>query len=135
MRAMLAALATLCLATPALAAGQIACSQIPAAQHFVDGLKPGPNTKAAQQHLDAAKKAKSDQECVTELGHVNYYAKRSAAADKRVASAAHKSKKSKRTASAPHRAGAVQCADAMHQNRPGGSDYKGPPVAGCKRVP
>jgi len=25
----------------------------------------------------------------------------------------------------------VQCADALHQNRPGGSDYSGPPVAGC----
>jgi hypothetical protein len=26
---------------------------------------------------------------------------------------------------------AVQCADALHQNRPGGSDYDGPPVPGC----
>jgi len=25
----------------------------------------------------------------------------------------------------------VQCADAFHQNRPGGSDYSGPPVPGC----
>jgi hypothetical protein len=23
------------------------------------------------------------------------------------------------------------CADPLHQNRPGGSDYRGPPVAGC----
>jgi hypothetical protein len=25
----------------------------------------------------------------------------------------------------------VQCADALHQDRPGGSDYRGPPVVGC----
>jgi hypothetical protein len=25
----------------------------------------------------------------------------------------------------------VQCADALHQDRPGGTDYHGPPVAGC----
>jgi predicted small secreted protein len=28
-------------------------------------------------------------------------------------------------------AGGEGCADALHQNRPGGSDYHGPPVAGC----
>jgi hypothetical protein len=26
----------------------------------------------------------------------------------------------------------VRCADWLHQNRPGGSDYHGPPVAGCR---
>jgi hypothetical protein len=26
---------------------------------------------------------------------------------------------------------AVKCADWLHQSRPGGSDYKGPPVPGC----
>jgi hypothetical protein len=26
---------------------------------------------------------------------------------------------------------AVQCADALHQGRPGGTDYYGPPVPGC----
>ena len=26
---------------------------------------------------------------------------------------------------------AVQCADVLHQDRPGGSDYHGPPVPGC----
>ena len=26
---------------------------------------------------------------------------------------------------------ATQCADLLHQERPGGSDYKGPPVPGC----
>ena len=25
----------------------------------------------------------------------------------------------------------VQCADALHQDRPGGADYHGPPVVGC----
>jgi hypothetical protein len=27
----------------------------------------------------------------------------------------------------------VRCADWLHQNRPGGSDYHGPPVKGCRR--
>ncbi len=29
----------------------------------------------------------------------------------------------------------IRCADALHQNRPGGSDYKGPPVPECPRLP
>jgi hypothetical protein len=28
----------------------------------------------------------------------------------------------------------VRCADLLHQNRPGGSDYNGPPVPGCQRA-
>ena len=106
---------------PATAA--ISCADIPAAQKFVDGLKPGPNTKAAQAHLDAAKSATSDSQCVAELKKVNTYAARSAAADKRSAS--------RGTRKARH----VQCADALHQSRPGGTDYHGPPVAGCPRRP
>ena len=70
MRAALALAATVFLATPALAADKIECAQIPHAQSFIDGLKPGPNTKAAQRHLDAAKNAKSDKDCVAELGKV-----------------------------------------------------------------
>jgi hypothetical protein len=99
----------------------ISCSQISDAQHFVDGLHPGPNTSAAQQHLDAAKQASDagDQKrCVSELSRVDYYARRSAAADKRGATGHHRR---------------VQCADALHQNRPGGTDYHGPAVAGCPR--
>ncbi|HEY3916390.1 MAG TPA: hypothetical protein VGL83_01295 [Stellaceae bacterium] len=106
---------------------QIACSQISDAQHFVDGLKPGPNTRAAQQHLDSAKaasQARNDRQCVSELGRVNYYAKRSAAADKRAAT--------RHQVSAHSRVRHVQCADATHQNRPGGTDYHGPAVPGCK---
>lgn len=103
------------------AAAAISCSDVPAAQKFVDGLKPGPNTKAAQAHLAAAKSATSDSQCVAELNQVNKYAGRSAAADKRMAS------RGKR----PVRH--VQCADAMHQSRPGGTDYHGPAVAGCPR--
>ena len=140
--------AAVLLATPALAADKIECSQIPDAQAFVDKLKPGPNTKAAQAHLDAAKAAKSDQECVTELGKVNYYAKRSAAADARAngkAAPAVTTKPAPPKATAPTAtqpkvakakpAVAVQCADPLHQDRPGGSDYRGPPVPGCKPVP
>lgn len=139
MRVMLTAVAAVVmLAGPALAqtqnpqdqtaqnqGSQITCSQVDDAQHFVDGLKPGPNTRAAQKHLDAAKAASqagNDQQCVQELGRVNYYARRSAAADKRVAEAG----------SHPH-ARHVLCADALHQNRPGGSDWHGPSL-GCPKV-
>jgi hypothetical protein len=140
MRAVLALVATVFLATPVLAADKIECAQIPHAQSFIDGLKPGPNTQAAQRHLDAAKNAKSDKDCVAELGKVNYYAKRSAAADARIANgqaAAHseaKPKKGKVKTAKAKPGSAIQCADSLHQDRPGGSDYKGKPVAGCKRV-
>ncbi|HLI21588.1 MAG TPA: hypothetical protein VKV32_10750 [Stellaceae bacterium] len=119
----------LCAARPALAqqgGSQITCAQIGDAQHFVDGLKPGPNTSAAQKHLDAAKAASqagNDKQCVQELGRVDYYARRSAAADKRAAAgAAH-----------PRPRRHVLCADAIHQNRPGGSDWHGPSY-GCPKV-
>lgn len=111
------------------ATSHITCSQIPDAQRFVGGLQPGPNTSAAQQHLDAAKRAADagdDRQCVSELGRVNTYASRSAAADKR-ATAHHAS------AHTPTHHRHVLCADAMHQNRPGGTDYHGPAVAGCTR--
>ena len=137
MRSIFATAALLLLAAPALAATQIECSQIPHAQAFIDGLKPGPNTKLAQQHLDAAKKAKSDKQCVDELGKVNYYAKRSAAADKHTPQSAAKPPKAKKappkTAKAK-RPRTVQCADLLHQNRPGGTDYRGPPVPACNRA-
>ncbi len=121
-------------AAPALAAEKIECSQIPHAQSFVDGLKPGPNTVAAQRHLDAAKTAKSDQQCVTELGKVNYYAKRSAAVDKRLAAAGfHQAKKPNAKMAKSKAIRTAQCADTLHQDRPGGSDYKGM-SAGCKKT-
>ena len=101
------------LAIPSLAWGAgISCSQIPDAQNYLNGLRPGPNTRAAQHHLDLARAARSDAQCVSELRIVDRYAKRSAALDRR--------------------ATRVLCADALHQNRPGGSDYRGPPVAGCR---
>jgi len=128
MRLLLAVLIGLRLATPALAADQFQCAQIPHAQKFLDGLKPGPNTSAAQRHLDAAKSAHSDQQCVAELKKVDYYARRSLAADQRAA----KTKHATRTKTA-RRAHSTQCADGLHQSRPGGSDYKGRPVAACTR--
>lgn len=124
MRVLLLILLGLGLASPAFAADQFQCSQIPKAQQFINGLKPGPNTRAAQQHLDAAKAAHSDRQCVAELKKVDYYARRSAAADKAAARQA-----------AAHRPRHAQCADALHQDRPGGTDYHGPAVAGCARPP
>ena len=115
-----ATLVAFVLAAPGLAWGAgITCSQIPDAQRFVDGLRPGPNTRAAQQHLDAARAAATEAQCVSELRIVDKYAKRSAALDRRAGT---------------HRAASVLCADFWHQNRPGGTDYRGPPVAGCRRT-
>jgi hypothetical protein len=142
MRIIFATAVLMLAAAPAMAATQIQCAQIPQAQSFVDGLKAGPNTKAAQLHLDAAKKAKSDTECVNELGKVNYYAKRSANADKRAAARAAAKPATVQTAIVnktpvktvkTKRPRTVQCADLLHQNRPGGTDYKGPPVPSCNR--
>jgi hypothetical protein len=76
------AIAVLFAAAPAFAAGQITCSQLPHAEAFMHKLKAGPNTNEARRHLDMAKAAKSDQECVNELGAANYYAKKSMSADK-----------------------------------------------------
>lgn len=140
MRFLAVVLAALFLATPARAATQITCSQIPQAQRFLETLKPGPDRRAAQIHLDAAKRAKSDQECVHELGIVNYYATRAVAADQRAARhAREEAQPSRESRVAPkpvrRRPRHVKCADFFHQDRPGGSDYKGPPVPGCKRVP
>ncbi|HKT17543.1 MAG TPA: hypothetical protein VJR47_05845 [Stellaceae bacterium] len=162
MRVFLAAVLAASVAAPAFAAGQITCSQIPAAQRFVSGLKPGPNTREAQRYLDQARKAKTDKDCVTALGHVNYYAKRSAAADKRLENPAHGRKqaspaqpkpgkpsstakpgtlparavKSAPTGPVPARKPPlpIKCADPLHQDRPGGSDYHGPPVPGCRGI-
>jgi len=95
---------------------QISCAQLPKAAAFVNTkLKPGPNTDAAKQHLAAAQNATSDQQCTAELGQVDYYAKRSLAADQ-------------------HAARHVPCGDVLHPTRPGGVDYHGPPVPGCLPV-
>lgn len=112
------------------ARSQITCSQIPDAQRFVDGLRPGPNTRAAQRYLDAAKTARragDERRCVEDLGHVNYYARRSAEIDRRLRSHAPLPPR-------PRRRRRVLCADPLHQNRPGGTDYHGPPVPACPRV-
>ena len=64
----------------------ITCADLPKAASFVDAkLKPGPNTDKAKQHLAAAKSAKSDGQCAAELKQVDYYAKRSLAADRKTA--------------------------------------------------
>lgn len=113
MRAIAATIVTLVLlSAPAMAQTAISCSQIPDAQAYIDKLGPGPNTDKAQHHLDAAKQATSDGGCVAELRQANLYAKRSAAADRRMASR-----------------GTPPCADLTHQDRPGGTDYHGTQTA------
>lgn len=98
------------------AQSSIACAQLPQAADFVNTkLKPGPNTDAAKQHLAAAQNATSDEQCTAELRQVDYYAKRSLAADQ-------------------HAARHVKCGDVLHPTRPGGVDYHGPPVPGCLPV-
>jgi len=117
MRWEIAAVALLLALAPAAARAELLlCSEIPAAQRYVEGLPPGPDAAKAHEHLDAAKHAASDQECDKELRQVDLYARR-AAGEKRDA--------------APEPPPQVPCADWLHQDRPGGSDYHGPPVAGC----
>jgi hypothetical protein len=125
MRIFLATLAAAAFLAPGLALAAIPCSDLPQAQSFVDKLKPGPNTRAAQQHLAAAKAAGSEEQCSAELQKVDEYARRSAEADKRMAEGG--------TPHHHHHYHHVKCADLLHQSRPGGSDYKGPPVAGCPK--
>jgi hypothetical protein len=121
MRVFLAtAAAILCLSAALPAAAAMSCADVPAAQKFVDGLQPGPNTRAAQSHLDAAKSATSESQCVAQLKQVNKYAARSAAADKRMAAGGTRTRRV-----------AVLCADTLHQSRPNGTDYHGPRVASC----
>ena len=81
---MLAALSTVLLPSIAVAA-PIPCSDLPMAESFVQKLRPGPNTRAAQRHLEAAKAATSERQCSAELRQVDRYSKRSVAADRRVA--------------------------------------------------
>ena len=85
MRVLAAVTLALIFVAPGLAAAAIPCSELPKAQHFVNGLRPGPNTRAAQRHLDAARHARSARRCSIELERVDHYARRSAAADKRPA--------------------------------------------------
>jgi hypothetical protein len=66
-------------------AARIPCSDLPMAEQFVQKLRPGPNARAAQRHLEAAKNASSNRQCSAELRQVDIYAKRSVAADKRAA--------------------------------------------------
>ena len=79
----LAAAAAVLAQTTTAAADPIPCSDIQLAQDFLDKLKPGPNTRAAQHHLDLARQARSATQCSAELAEVDNYARRSVAADKR----------------------------------------------------
>jgi hypothetical protein len=124
LRTVLLTLALLFLLPPTAARAKLLpCSEIPAAQSFVDGLKSSPDKREAQLHLDRAKKATSDAACDKELRQVDKYARRANAAEKRAAAP------KLAPATAPH----VQCADLLHQDRPGGTDYRGPPVPGCPK--
>ena len=108
----------------AQAQSPITCAQLPQAAEFVNTkLKPGSNTDAAKRHLEAAQHATSDQQCVAELHKVDYYAKRSLAADQHTAA----NTAAGQAAPARH----VRCGDVLHPTLPGGVDYHGPPVPGC----
>ncbi|HYL49890.1 MAG TPA: hypothetical protein VET84_11025 [Stellaceae bacterium] len=114
----------------AQAQSPITCAQLPKAAEFVNTkLKPGPNTDAAKRHLEAAQHATSDQQCVAELHKVDYYAKRSLAADQHTAANAAPGQAA--PAAPPAH---VRCGDVLHPTLPGGVDYHGPPVPGCLPV-
>jgi hypothetical protein len=74
----------LILLLPGLAAAAIPCRDLPKAERYVaTKLRPGPNTQLARRHLDLAKHAVSPRQCSAELTKVDYYARRSLAADKK----------------------------------------------------
>lgn len=74
------------LLAPGIAAAAIPCSDLPKAERYVrENLRPGPNTRLAQRHLEAARHARSAQQCSAELQKVDFYAKRSTAADRHAA--------------------------------------------------
>lgn len=83
MRILAAAAVAVLAHAAAAAADPIPCSDVPRAQDFLNKLSPGPNTRAAQHHLDLARRAKSEVQCSAELAEVDKYARLSAAADKR----------------------------------------------------
>jgi len=84
MRTLVLPTALLAFLLPSLAvAAAIPSSDLPMAESFVQKLRPGPNTRAAEHHLAAAKAATSDAQCSAELRQVDRYARRSVAADKR----------------------------------------------------
>ena len=79
----LAILASVLLA-PTFAGAAIPCSDLPKAEAYMrDHLRPGPNTRLARRHLEAARHARSARRCSAELERADYYAKRSLAADRR----------------------------------------------------
>lgn len=79
-----AAIAAAALCAPAAALAAIPCSDLPKAERFVHTrLRPGPNTRAAERYLAAARHARTARQCSDDLARVDYYAKRSAAADRR----------------------------------------------------
>ena len=85
----LAVLASVLLA-PGIAVAAISCADLPKAERYVrENLRPGPNTRLAERHLEAARRARSPRQCSAELQKVDYYAKRSAAADRRAESRPH----------------------------------------------
>ena len=85
MRALILPVALLPFLLPAVSSAAIPCSDLPMAERFVEELSPGPNARAAQRHLEAARNARSNRQCSAELRQVDKYARRSVAADKRAA--------------------------------------------------
>ncbi len=64
-------------------AAGIPCSDLPKAEKFVhERLHPGPNTREAERHLEAARRARTERECSDELTAVDAFARRSLAADR-----------------------------------------------------
>jgi hypothetical protein len=91
MRFLRLALLTTVLLSPGIAVAAVSCADLPKAERYVrQKLRPGPNTRQAERHLEAARRAHSARQCSAELQKVDYYAKRSVAADQRAAHGARR---------------------------------------------
>ena len=78
------------LATPGVALAAIPCSDLPKADQYIhERLHTVPNTRAAERHLEAARRARSERACSSELAQADRYAKRSLAADNAAAQRRH----------------------------------------------
>jgi len=125
MRAVIVLVGSLTLLGSALPAAAASCDgQIREAERYVDQLRPGPNTRAAERYIEAARRAPTERQCFADLRQADFYARRSASLDRRGPRYGYGY-----GSTVPP----VECADAFHQDRPGGSDYLGPPVPGCPR--
>ena len=67
------------------AAEPMACAGIAQAEHFLQGMRSGPEARAARRYLAEAKRARTEAACAAALRQVDIHTSRAEAADRRAA--------------------------------------------------